>query len=332
MILKETKRKLKNLYNKYSELLQRAKRDLAWYGVAEPCEYTGIEENDRDAIFKAISTLYYSIIEDTGPILFDIRNVYITEKRALNALGKLNEQVKRDRDQLLVIKAKYAGRKEVDNYAIEHCLRYHQDIYDILTEILNSSEVKTFLTEPDDPIHRGIQPLSGKDPLSKNKDSVTNEKLTLHKKYSGKEAKLFEQLQKRGFIIGGNKEDFAGLFGGYSTNKIQWRKDGNPNEAIFLIVLLYIFAFDDYTKFNNNNIDKRLINEIITNKIDFSRIKTPTMGTITNWRSLFKSYIIGKPINIGKGAKTIPLKNNDLIDIVKKTFAPKFAIPFEVKN
>jgi|GEM_PF-4949466 hypothetical protein len=180
-------------------------------------------------------------------------------------------------------------------------------------------------------IQKRIQVLAG-DSVTKDSTGYTGSRiLKLNKKYSDKEGKLFHLLMDKGFIIGGKEEDISGLWGGECKGKIIWRKDGKRNEVVFLIVLLYVFMFDDFTKFNNNNIDKELINEILANKIDFSDSKILKPGTITNWSSTFKSYIRGKSRDFGKGAEDLPKQRNELIEIVKKAFSVKFDIPFEVK-
>ncbi|MGP8217079.1 MAG: hypothetical protein ACLQQ4_16035 [Bacteroidia bacterium] len=156
--------------------------------------------------------------------------------------------------------------------------------------------------------------------------------IRLHKRYKGYEFKLYSLLLNRKYIIGGCKEDIMGLFGIECKNKIQWHKRGKPNEVVFLIVLLSIFTIDDYTKFNSNKIDLDLINEILNKRIEFANTKLPKMRSISSMASAYKRYITGERRDFGKGAKNLPAKRKDLVDIVKETFHQKFAIPFEVKN
>src|ERR1035437_3998037 len=143
MPLEQTKEKLARLRKKYCEDLGYAKGDIKPNdsGISG-YSYSGIENRDKDFIYGAIGTLNQTICNSYTGIAFDIHN-FITEKKALEELRKDFEFIKEDYVKLLSLKPKYGGENNLF-YPLTVCIRYHQEIYDILEEILNSQEVKEF--------------------------------------------------------------------------------------------------------------------------------------------------------------------------------------------
>lgn len=151
MILPKTKEILKRLYDKYSEDLKYAKRDIkpdysgTGLGISTGMGYSyfGIDDNDRDFIYSAIGSLAASVNDYYGPIVFDIENHYITETKAIKELDFLKDHILKDITRLKEIQNKYKGT-EHSTYPIEVCLSNHEQVYEILEEIYNSDEFKEF--------------------------------------------------------------------------------------------------------------------------------------------------------------------------------------------
>ncbi len=235
MVLKETKRALRNLRSKYSDILASAKRDLKPSINAEPGDenYSGIQKEDKLFIYNAISTLYEYVIDIHGAIGFDIKNEFITENRALAALKETNGLIKLNLDKLSEIKKKYDG-KRVDHWPIESCNSHHQEIYDVLSEIMNSTEVKTFLSGNDN--EDGLK--------SKSKNARLSKTIAFH--WIGKIGieKLQETLENNGIIGKGvDPKKFETAFSGEELDgalKIPWvsvtqKKEPNKLNLFFLL-------------------------------------------------------------------------------------------------
>ena len=143
MALEKTKEKLTLLRNKYSEDLGYAKKDIKPNdsGISG-YSYSGIEDRDRDFIYGAIASLKETISNSYTGIAFDIEK-FISEKKALAELKKDFEFIKEDYIKLLSLKPKYGDENNLF-YPLAECIRYHQEIHDILEEILNSEEIREF--------------------------------------------------------------------------------------------------------------------------------------------------------------------------------------------
>jgi hypothetical protein len=104
MTLPKTKKTLKLLYDKYSEDLKYAKLDIkplysgTDIGISSGMgyRYIGIDNEDIDFIYSAIGSLCASVNDAYGPIVFDIKNHYITEMRAIKELDLLKENILKD--------------------------------------------------------------------------------------------------------------------------------------------------------------------------------------------------------------------------------------------
>jgi len=317
--------------------------DISWQGAYSKDKRKAYEDTiksldvlDKDCENEAEQLLnqcfdnsYYDFFEEEDDEI--IKSVHL-------GIQTLIGNLKSKQQKMEVLSHGFFKNEAIDYSIIE--TRYHDAENDenkmLKEKCINKLELKAIAqriadAELDGFIQKRIQVLAG-DTVTKDSTSYMGSRiLKLDKRYSDKEGKLFDLLVNKGFIIEGNKEDISGLWGGECKGKIKWREGGKRNEVVFLIVLLYVFMFDDFTMFNNNNIDKEVINEILSNKIDFSDSKILKPGTITNWSSTFKSYIRGKSRDFGKGAEDLPKQRNELIEIVKKAFSVKFDIPFEVK-
>lgn len=146
MLLEQTRKKLRNLFNKYDPLLREAKKELRpnWGERGDGGHaYYNIEPNDIDDIYSAISDLSLIVSSAEGPILFDIEGYFISEKKALNELKNFSNLIEQQIVQLKEIQEKYKPR-ECAHYPIDTCLSYHQELFDLLSEILNTDEIQEF--------------------------------------------------------------------------------------------------------------------------------------------------------------------------------------------
>ncbi len=151
MTLTKTKEILKRLQDRYGDSLRSAQLDIRpdysgkGYGISSGVgyTYTGIDIPDRNFIYKSIGSLNASVNDLYGPIHFDIKH-YVTETNAAEALDELGQFILKDLKKLKEINEKYKENTECANYPIQVCLRYHQEIYNILEEIFNSEEYLTF--------------------------------------------------------------------------------------------------------------------------------------------------------------------------------------------
>lgn len=147
MKLQNAKQTLQRLQSKYRSDLESAVKDIKpdYNGRGlSGYTYDGITDRDRQIVYTAISTLRESVRDPYGAIEFDVEEVFITEANALDALKKLTNQIERDVASLSSLKARYENIEQVDPYPINECLRYHEEIHQILTQILKSEEVLAF--------------------------------------------------------------------------------------------------------------------------------------------------------------------------------------------
>lgn len=151
MELEKTKTILKRIYSKYGEDLKRIKKDIrpdysrtGKYGHA----YFGIDYVDIDTISSSIGNLTAVINDPFGAFDFDIDH-YVTEKNLLTDVMNTKEWLHRTLIRLQALKEKY-DVKECAHYPLDITTNLYKEVYDLIDQVLSSSEVKEFQNSLDD--------------------------------------------------------------------------------------------------------------------------------------------------------------------------------------
>ena len=155
MELEKTKQILKRYIKQNSRYLETAKSDIkpdySERGVGmKPGEghtYSGLENFERDFIYNSILELEYIVNNRESAVQFNIEDIFITEKRAVNELIQTKQLVEKKYIKLNEINEKYS-KSEQFFYPLDVCINCYREINEILDEIFNSLEFKKFL-EPD---------------------------------------------------------------------------------------------------------------------------------------------------------------------------------------
>ncbi len=151
MKLKETKKILDKYITQNSNKLLTAITDIKpdysnqriGLKSGEGYSYKTYENNERDFIYNSIKELSHLVNNPNEGIHFDVQNVFLTEKRALNALKENHEFIILRLTKLEEIKQKYS-RENTSEYPLNLCIIYYREIKDIIDDIFKSEEILKF--------------------------------------------------------------------------------------------------------------------------------------------------------------------------------------------
>ena len=152
MELEKTREILHRYINQNSEYLKRAKLDIkpdySEKGIGmkagEGYSYSGLEDFERDLIYNSIRELEVIVNRTDSSIQFNIKEVFITEKKAVAELIETKKFIENKLKELIDINQKYL-KNEHSHYPLNVCINSYTEINDILDEIFNSLEFKDFL-------------------------------------------------------------------------------------------------------------------------------------------------------------------------------------------
>jgi|GEM_PF-6305379 len=113
----------------------------------EGYSYKTYTDNERDFIYNSINELGELVNSPTSAIAFDVENVFLTEKKALNELRETEKFIDKRLNQLLEIKKKYEYQNNSE-YPLTICIQSYCEISNILKEIFESNEVNNFENPP----------------------------------------------------------------------------------------------------------------------------------------------------------------------------------------
>jgi hypothetical protein len=148
MSLDKTKLTLKRLLQRHGNYIKNVPKDIkpdySERGLGSGYSYKGYDDKDRDFIYYKVRELDDIFNGADSIIKFDVDNVFITEKRAIEELFSTKEYIDEVLTELKEIEKRNQGR-EYSQYPIKICHGIFKEVAEILEEVISSEEIVNFL-------------------------------------------------------------------------------------------------------------------------------------------------------------------------------------------